>query len=948
MSEPQEPALACQRSGYDSVIPFSEGSLDNADNEDTGDQYEDLSALEYARQSELTIPYTAELTFAGRVTPVSDQDFETDLQDPIGISLVDLASDFVLKERLTLSKDVAILLKLTCSQPVLPDYQDPTVDDRRRVAQLKLELPLLRSDNEADLRNFGSIAVPKFGTLKLPLELVDDDNDEGLAWPSRYLALPFVKHQEAGKERLQISKEDLLFLQSAMKDSYIPRDLDEMKAEADQYRRVLSDLTNSTAAEGQALDDHLMKMDSILPPTMYTGSGKSESLLPGDVHIGQIYSPLRDLSELPSSSPRKRKAVDLKIEGPLTPPMTLESSSKRTKSVSFSDIAQEFLPTLKLPPTINSGGNLISSQNDFENFFDEVINPRAVVANQRLENEQLQEIDTTRRMSVPQLDFSLPQSPWLEFQHKANSNHGSDETDLASQMRLLKIIQRHDFHDFSSWHGVRRLEKDLPWSPFPSQLGKVALDEEIEDDAFLLQLLKDLSGGHPVDTEALTWKPEGLRILDCTEESDEELEMGNYRPDKDMETLLRKRRLELAEDEEMSSDATRNDKRVTEHGLPIAKRAAPGSKQEAITGTTRKVHEPDGGLMLGGIFSASTALDKFMDMRGKAPKKPNTTERDPNVAFLPLRSENTTPEVPLTTEQSTAALKPTRKGTSVPPTSDNLPPCSFIISAALLTQRYLTRAIQKVYPEVELIERDFEAPNSPAKEADLILSASTGLVLTTLQQIKQRALPGQPDHSSIRAEVLALSGRYEQLVVFVSEGLSAERERDGLENPLDDYDTKALTELKDFCSSMEAAVSIKYVPGGEEALARWIVWAMQRWGISTIPDRPNEMKLLQEETLWELFLRRCGVNAYAAQAILAALKPPPNTPFLSTSESDQNETQVFGLPAFILLSADERVERFQVLLGGNRILNRVSALVDQRWPSRPNGWLFDGSSEAGR
>ncbi|KAF2492104.1 hypothetical protein BU16DRAFT_467223 [Lophium mytilinum] len=978
MSEPQGSSLACQVSDHDNVTPSSAGSLDNADHEDTGDQYEDLSALEYARQSELTIPYATELTLAGHATPVSDHEIESDLQDPIGISLADLASDFIFKERLTLSKDVAILLKLTCTQPELPEYQVTTVEDRRRVAHLKQELPLLRSDNEADLRNFGSVAVPDFGTLKLPLERIDEDNDEGLTWPARYRSLPFSKHLEAEKEKLQVSKEDVLFLQSAMKDSYTPRDLDAMKAAADQYRRnpalepmtppllpltppfdefvfdspaghmePLSELTNSTAAEGQALDDHLMKLDSILTPAMCTGSDGSESLNPDDVHIGQIYSPLRDISEVPSSVPRKRKAADLKIEGPLTPPMTLESSSKRVKSDSFSEVAKDFLPILKLPLTTKSDNDLISSGDDFESFFDEVINPHAVAANQRLENEQLQEVDTTRRMNVPQLDFSLPCPPWLEFQPKAKSNHTSNETDLASQMNLLRIVQRDNFRNFSSWHGVRKLENELPWSPFPTQLGTVALDEEIDEDPFLAQMLHGFSGGQLVDIEALTWKPDGLRILDCTEESDEELEVGDFHAEKDMETLLRKRRLELLEDLEINSDLTRNDARATELSLSNAKRAAPGSRQEAVS-STRKVQEPDGGLMFGGIFSASTALDKFMDVRGKAPKKSKPTETDPENAFVPLRSKDVTPEVPHSSEKPKAVPELPRKDAREPRIPNNLPPCSFVISAAILAQRHLTRTIQKLYAEVDLIERDFGVPHSPANEADFILSASTGLVLTTLQQIKQRALPGQPDHSSVRARMYDLSERYEQLVVFVSEGLSAEREKDGLENPVDEYDTTALSELEGLCSSMEAAVSIKYLSGGKESLARWIVWAMQRWGISMIPDRPNEMKLLQEETLWELFLRRCGLNAYAAQAILATLKPPPNTPFVSTSESDQNESQVFGLPAFILMAADERVERFQILLGGNRILNRVSALIDQRWPSAINRWLFDRSSETGR
>lgn len=38
------------------------------------------------------------------------------------------------------------------------------------------------------------------------------------------------------------------------------------------------------------------------------------------------------------------------------------------------------------------------------------------------------------------------------------------------------------------------------------------------------------------------------------------------------------------------------------------------------------------------------------------------------------------------------------------------------------------------------------------------------------------------------------------------------------------------------------------------------------------------------------------------------------------------------------MPASERVQRFEILLGGRRILDRVSALLDQRWPSAVNGF----------
>jgi hypothetical protein len=379
------------------------------------------------------------------------------------------------------------------------------------------------------------------------------------------------------------------------------------------------------------------------------------------------------------------------------------------------------------------------------------------------------------------------------------------------------------------------------------------LDEEIQDDAFLTALLEELS--EESDSSSLTWKREGLRILDCTEDGEEEIDAGTFPIEKNMESLLRKRRLEMAEDDELTTDLLDNTIRVAQGWLSGTARAPAATKLNMIVAEGRKSREQDQSLMFSGLFSASTALDKYMEMHGKAPKKVKTAESQPDL--IPPSVKVTAPEVPYPTDKSTVDPKPIRKTSSLPPLPGRLPPCSFIISATLLTQRHLIRTLQQVYPEIEMIERDFDAPHSPAKEADIILSPSTGLILTTLQKIKQRALPGQPDHSSIKARILVLSNRYEQLVVYVSEGLSVEREKEGLEHPLnelDEYDNKALAELKHFSSSMEAVVSIKYVPGGDEALASWIVWAMNHWGISTIPDRPPKMELLQEETMVSLNL----------------------------------------------------------------------------------------------
>lgn len=70
------------------------------------------------------------------------------------------------------------------------------------------------------------------------------------------------------------------------------------------------------------------------------------------------------------------------------------------------------------------------------------------------------------------------------------------------------------------------------------------------------------------------------------------------------------------------------------------------------------------------------------------------------------------------------------------------------------------------------------------------------------------------------------------------------------------------------------------------------------------------------------------MNAYAAQALLADLKAPDEH-----FDSSKASTEFcFGLPAFIFMSVQERLERFERLLGGRKLLLRTSALVDAQWP----------------
>ena len=207
---------------------------------------------------------------------------------------------------------------------------------------------------------------------------------------------------------------------------------------------------------------------------------------------------------------------------------------------------------------------------------------------------------------------------------------------------------------------------------------------------------------------------------------------------------------------------------------------------------------------------------------------------------------------------------PTQSITPLPLPSFEIPATqrSFVVSSAFLEQRFLIRRIEQLFPTAELIERDFGSQaglarptsrvpsnpaiarsNTPSDEADIILSPSVGLMITTLQKIKQRPLPGTAAQSAIKERIARIYQGYERLMVLVSESSSWSN----LESTFDTGDCDALTSLMGFATSLSdgrEVVEIRYVGGGDEELVKWMVGMMIRYGTAT--DNSSNMIILQQ------------------------------------------------------------------------------------------------------
>ena len=667
---------------------------------------------------------------------------------------------------------------------------------------------------------------------------------------------------------------------------------------------LLSDLTSPTKDEAREIEKTIFANDAILPANDEAAAGiqNSDPMLLGSEYLDGIEIPLKGIAEPPSSSPIPRRSLqDRKVEVPLSPPISEQPPPWKRKIVSFREALSEVIQDLPLP--IPRPENV--SSDDIDAIFEETIRPIGIRAERSIEQERLQEADTTLRVTVPVMDFSLPRAPW-----EALIQDSATAVEVTCKSFLSEMKDLH----FSNhaWPLNGKVERELKWTPFPAALGKVANQETIADDRFIERYLAQ---PERVDIDTLTWKPEGLRILDELSESDEELEEGAFPEEKDIDSLVRKRKYEY---ELQTENPPTYDQYVTE-------KARRKKENEGKLCEDRTKPSTD-------TFSALSALDSYMSVRKGRPEKPQPTA-DKYFAKTP---QAIAPADPPMNTRSVSAPSAARKNIPMPSPVFTVPssPVPFVVSASFLSNRKLAREIPRMYPSAEFIERDFnlyqDAQHQPpsrsdavpatqstiADEADMIVSPSTGLILTTLQKIKQRSLPGQAARSPVKERITRTSPRYERLIVLIHEGRKTQDSSEIGTSELDNSDCEALIEITNFCSSLESEVQITFVAGGDDQFAIWIVATMVRYGT------PN-LKLIQDETSWELFLRRAGMNAFAAQAILAELKAP--------EQIEGVIPQDYGLGAFVKMSVKERFARFETLLGGRQLLARVSRVLDAKW-----------------
>jgi hypothetical protein len=671
---------------------------------------------------------------------------------------------------------------------------------------------------------------------------------------------------------------------------------------------LLSDHTSPTREEAKEAERRIFDDDAFRAATKEGEEGPqdlSQVALDLDT-LGDLYSPLKGIANPPSlpSTPR-RSLQDRKVDLLLSPPTSEQLPPWKRKSVSWRESLTEVMHDIPLP--IPKPENI--SSDDIDVFFEETIRPIGIKAERSIEQEQLQEVDTTLRVPVPIMDFSLPVAPWNAIHQDPKAKDQDLYKKALSEMKSLHFSEH-------NWPVSGKLERELKWTAIPAALGRIETREHISDDGVLDEYLTQPDR---VDVETLTWKPDGLRILDELAELDEELTEGTFPEEKDIESLVKKRKFELE---------YINDELLQKNLNPKALKT--GNPNEGAEAQSR-----DPGIPFAS-FSALNSLNSYMAVRNGQIVRPKLTADKYFQTERPVANTNSPKQVANSDSRATIADNQPMPSPAIIVPTIAVP---FVISTSFLSNRKLARQIQRLFPCAEFIERDFNLYLDPqqrpapklkacsttqstmADEADIALSPCTGLIWTTLQKIKQRSLPGRVARSIVQERISKVAPRYERLLVLVNEdrqaGDSLEVVADG-NSQVDERDCEALAELTSFCLTLQSDVHVTFVAGGIDDLANWIVAMMVKHGV-TDPD----LKPIQDETLWEVFLRRAGMNASAAQAILGSLK--------ADDQDEEGGALPFGLTAFIKMSLEERFARFEPLLGGRKLLERVSRALDAHW-----------------
>ena len=586
------------------------------------------------------------------------------------------------------------------------------------------------------------------------------------------------------------------------------------------------------------------------------------------------------------------------MEVPLTPP-----APSLSKTICSSDIVEEIRPLVNAIERKQKHTEDVDEDVEYDALFREFIEPAALEGQHQVENEKLYAADTIQRMRVPELDMSVH----LGNQAVAASSEVQHQ-DLKSTMVAISRMKLHH------WPGVGKVELHMPWAPFRSELTEVATTETFEADRSLGRYCDVSDYENALDVENLTWKPEGLRV---TADVDNEGELSPA-PMSDLQVLATGTSFDTFE----GLNARPSDGRA----MPIPHKRPQGLEQRT---PAPALEDPDAHA---DSLLAAGDLDRFLNMRGQPTgetrrrsldlESPQRVNSPPGSGAVPTLAQH---DVTTSVSEQPSVLV---SDVSFHVAHTDLTRYTVIVTTRMSRRRTLCRHLSTLWPALVLIERGAMLTSFSQKtdgvfdidEGDINASPQLTIICTTPARINQKPLPGRGKDSTLRGRVRAVAERFERVIVLIGPNEGAEIARFH-ENEVND-----VNELVVFCAALDSCVSVFVVLGDELKLAEWLVGIL-----CTEKATLRESQILKDLTYWEMFLRRLGMNAFAAQVMLQELKAAQGE---KVDKASGNEPG--GLPAFIAMCDNESFDYVEDIMGGRRALLTVSGIVTATWiESRP-------------
>ncbi|KAK2605823.1 hypothetical protein QQS21_003777 [Conoideocrella luteorostrata] len=391
--------------------------------------------------------------------------------------------------------------------------------------------------------------------------------------------------------------------------------------------------------------------------------------------------------------------------------------------------------------------------------------------------------------------------------------------------------------------------------------------------------------------------------------------IGRKMPDKDEDTL--------AGDEDAPNGQATTDTLATENTL------SKGKEMLVVRTEKRKESNPNKRTVCIDHHGTNSLLSGFMEMRGVSGRlfKTNALSGASNITKPPAIScaEKAQFQHHLQPVPSAEALNKELKPAIMPDVS--LPSHTGCCLVSLQLGDSLTRHLEELWPPDHLIDRDYshrltttDAQHAVSKptmsfsqaqsiEVDISLDVDKGIIVTTLLQIKQKALPGSNILPTVRQRVFHLCQKYRTLIVFVSEAAGAGETM----SELSSSDLAAYIDFVCFASSMKAQVTVYFIPGAEKTLSRWILSMMVQHTSRIVTLHEGAMA---GNTTWELFLRQSGMSVRAAQTL---------------SHSLFHEFGPSGLRKFLAMSAAQRLSRYGSISRSEGPVSMAAGLWDDNF-----------------